>query len=251
MLHLFLCGALMGAADLVPGISGGTIAFILGIYEELIATIQSPSLKRWRFFLPLFSGIAFSLLLFSKAIHYLLNFAAFYALFFGLIVSSIFFVGKQVGKWRPHEFGALGIGALLALYVTSLPTMAMQTPNAPYLILSGAIAASAMLLPGVSGSFLLHVLGVYTLAIHALSRFDFFVLGYLGIGIVIGAIGFSRVINFFLKHFRDITLASLMGFMIGALKSISPFAEGGIAIWIAFIIGALATFPLETHLKKG
>ncbi len=327
-IKLVLCGMLMGAADIVPGISGGTIAFILGFYPELLESIKSFDSKAlhhllrlnvkaffksisWQFLSALFLGIGLSFVLLAHIFDYLLNHELYrtylYASFFGLIVASIYFCGKQLKKWNFTAFIFLVIGVISAYNLTgsnylnktknnfsiNLPKIQNLTskdilnydsknlvlkdiPNSSLaamvakgiigknqivynqdlkrnglveefiqskpsylldwgIICCGSIAVTAMLLPGISGTYLLTILGMYGIVIGALNdfinsawhlQFDrdaFLILFSMGIGILVGALAFCRAVSWLLKTFHDIALALLTGFMIGALHSVWPF----------------------------
>lgn len=328
-IRLFFCGLLMGAAEVVPGVSGGTIAFITGIYEELIGALKSLNghtlayflqLKykkffaevRWKFLACIISANLVALLLFSRFIDYTLNNPEWrtmlYAAFFGLIIASIVICARQLSSWKGKEIFALVIGAILAFALTESRAKALEQKqhlfdvpvdhiayvDSPidnlnqetrtltgitsdqlsamlskhiishstvvydhaldqhkpasdvefyrpqssidiWIIICGIVAISGMLLPGVSGSYLLHILGVYGLIIGALADLTeglrhftmekeaLWVLTNLLFGILIGAILFSRVVSVCMKNYRQMTLATLIGFMIGALRSIWPF----------------------------
>lgn len=328
-LRLFLCGLLMGAADIVPGVSGGTIAFILGIYEEFLDSIKSFNAQtfgyflqlkykkfftevKWKFLVSLLSGLSISLLFFASIIDYLLNHEVYrcllYAGFFGLIMASIIYCAKLLRGCRGKDIVALVVGAVLAfgltqaksnapskdkplydvpiegLYLTRQNIDNVDAENATllgitsdqiaamlskqlitpttlvfdralneylqanqvkhykaqssidiWLIICGIIAISAMLLPGISGSYMLQVLGVYGLVISALADLGeglkhltmekeaLWVLTNVLFGILTGAIFFSRVVSYCLSEYRQMTLATLIGFMIGALRSVWPF----------------------------
>lgn len=235
------------------------MAFILGIYESFLNALQSLkpgslfkgrykqffSQIEWRFLLPLLSGISFSFLTLSHLIAYLLTHELYrsflYSIFFGLIIASVICLAKQIGKMQLKDLIALTAGAVLA-YMLTQPnlqgTLHYSTTNGvfnPWLILCGALAISAMLLPGISGSYLLMILGVYPLAISSLTIFlgdlknlslnaeAAAVLGNLLVGIILGALLFSRVVYWMLKKFPKITFSLLTGFMIGALKTVWPF----------------------------
>lgn len=328
---VFLRGICMGTADIVPGISGGTIAFIMGFYENLLNSISSfdltaltllfkghiPSFfKRvaWEFLSALLLGIAFALIAFSHFFEYILNHEIYriwlYSLFTGLICASIFFCVKQVQEWKLKQIFALLIGILSAYALTDLElkpaaheplydveimmdqsllnsnaqirnynlakkhllnvpestlsamlakdVVSSQTPVfshsdqkqasaasyvqgdfkqgvSGWLIFCGVIAIFALLLPGISGSYMLNILGVYPLVIGAVADFtrslrigifetdSFYILFSLGLGVISGGLIFSRIVSWFLEHYHSITLATLIGFMIGALKSVWPF----------------------------
>ncbi len=327
--RLFLFGILMGAADIVPGVSGGTIAFILGIYEEFLESIKSFNTQtlgyflqlkykkfftevKWKFLLCLLSGIVVSLLSFAKLIDHLLNnelYRSFlYSGFFGLILASIVYCAKLLKGCAGRDIIALVIGATLAFALTQTRNSSVKEDNSLYdvpietiyltrsnisnvdpekamllgisadqlvamlakkslspatpvfdralkeyrqagqiqhyqaqssvdiwLIICGIIAVSAMLLPGISGSYLLQVLGVYGLVISALAdlaeglkhftmeKEAVWVLTNILFGILIGALVFSRVVTYCLANYRQMTLAALIGFMIGAIRSVWPF----------------------------
>ncbi len=238
-----LKGMAMGAADVVPGVSGGTIAFISGIYEELITTISGVRfslLKIWRdqgfkafwkalngnFILALFIGIAVSILTLAKLISYLLlnEPILLWSFFFGLVVASIFFVAKSISKWTIAVAIVMAIGAVLAFYITTLsPTSA--SGNLPYLMLSGALAICAMILPGISGAFILVLLGSYETVLNAVHERDFQILGIVALGAIVGILSFSRILKWLFSRYHDLTLAGLTGFIIGSLNKIWPWKE--------------------------
>lgn len=325
-LRIFFSGICMGAADIVPGISGGTVAFILGIYSELIESLKSMDARAitllltlklkefgrttgWRFILALVSGITISFITLSRVFNSLLNHEIYrvylYSAFFGLIIASVWVCAKQLRKWKFAHFIGLAVGAIIAFALTGssyskasgesvydvemvLPSMEQSAINYDrdnkilmsvpastlgamlskgvinantlvrskantyhhafevaqtshhfgldlWMICCGAIAISAMLLPGISGSYLLSILGVYGIVIMALADFlngiekgifeteAFVILLSMLIGIVLGAIMFSRVVSWMLKHYHDMTIAILTGFMIGALRAVWPF----------------------------
>ncbi len=244
----------MGCADIVPGISGGTVAFIMGIYSNLIESIKSVNVYTlctgrfkdfftriaWKYLLALLSGIAFSLATLAHFIDYVLGHETYrillYSGFLGLILASALFCAKLVKQWRFPHLMSLFVGALAAYLLTGSTVGASEASYRathgldPWIILCGAIAVSAMLLPGISGSYLLTILGTYSVVIGALADFvrnfdlsAFYILASMLIGIVIGALLFSHVVSWLLKHFHDMTIALLTGFMIGALKSVWPF----------------------------
>lgn len=330
-LSLFLCGICMGIADIVPGISGGTVAFIMGIYDNLLASINSFNASAfkmicrfrfkdflltvaWQYLIALLAGIALSFILLAKIFDYILGHEVYrvflYAGFIGLILASIIFLKKQIAAWNLANGAALCVGAFIAyiltcaeganfneeaLYdvylpkhnyewkrevpiqnydsdfnlLTSAPASTVAAMHAKKIIASntllfshqdfrigtfkefikpvssplvdfkivicGAVAISAMLLPGISGSYLLTVLGVYPVIIGALAdfvsgmqklKFDpdaFLILSSMLIGIIMGGLLFSHVVSWLLKQYRDATLALLTGFMIGAMRSVWPF----------------------------
>ncbi len=242
-LLLFSKGAGMGAADVVPGVSGGTIAFITGIYEELLDSIRSVDAEAiklllsfrlaefWRhvngnFLLVLLSGIGFSVLALSRVILYLManHSELLWSFFFGLIVASAWVVGRKIGRWSTSVvlFGLLGTA--LAYYVT-VATPA-QTPDAYwFLFLSGAIAICAMILPGISGSFLLVLLAKYEFILNAVKELRLDVIAVFGAGCLVGILSFSRVLNWALKNHHNTTVALLTGFMVGSLNKVWPWKQ--------------------------
>jgi putative membrane protein len=234
-------GIAMGAADVVPGVSGGTIAFITGIYEELLATISSvdfDALKKLRtegikgfwqhingnFIVALFLGIGISIVSLAKLITYLLDHHAvlLWSFFFGLIVASVFLVGKKIKEWGISKIIGLLVGGVIAFYITILPPM--QNPDALWFVfVSGAIAICAMILPGISGSFILLLLGSYEMILGAIKDVKIATIGVFAIGCLTGLLSFSRLLNWLFKHYHDLTVAILTGFLVGSLNKIWPW----------------------------
>lgn len=238
-----LKGIAMGAADAVPGVSGGTIAFISGIYKELIASIGNINLSLFKtlfskglkafwqqangnFLMALVLGIVVSFVSFMRLAKYLLEHhpILIWSFFFGLIVASIYFVGKQITKWNIAVIASLIIGAVIAFYITTLPALATNDNNW-YLFLAGAIAICAMILPGISGSFILIILGAYKTLSDALHDFDVKRIIIFAIGAFIGLLSFSRVLKWLFKHYHNITLALLTGFIFGSLNKVWPWKK--------------------------
>lgn len=233
----------MGAADVIPGVSGGTIAFITGIYQELINSIKSvdrtffkvlfkkgiPS--AWKhingnFLLAVFSGVLISIFSLARLISWLLLIypKMVWAFFFGLIIASALHVGKKIYNWNAVTVFMLIAGTAIALYIT-IATPA-TTPEAYWFIfLSGAIAITAMILPGISGSFILLLLGKYEFILNAVKDFQVNIILIFGIGCVVGIISFSNIISWFFKKFPNGTMALLTGFMIGSLNKLWPWKE--------------------------
>ncbi|WP_299984664.1 DUF368 domain-containing protein [uncultured Pontibacter sp.] len=242
-LLLFSKGMGMGAADVVPGVSGGTIAFITGIYEELLNSIRSVNgealrlLSRfdlkgfWQhingtFLVVLVGGILFSIASLSRLVVYLLenHTILLWAFFFGLIVASALVVGKKITKWRPIVLLSGMVGVAIAYWVTI--AVPMQTPEAYWFIfLSGAIAICAMILPGLSGSFLLLLMAKYEFMMNALKELKLDMILVFGAGCVTGLLAFSHVLNWMLKNYYNITVAMLTGFMVGSLNKVWPWKE--------------------------
>lgn len=260
-LRLYFIGMLMGIADLIPGISGGTIAFIAGIYEELlvsIKTLQFHSFKKiaWPFLLTLGSGILTSVLLFSKLFCFLfINFKSpLMAFFFGLILASTLQCARECKIKKRNECFALGLGLVLSFGLTILPTSHFLASSFFGIMCAGALGAAAMLLPGISGSFLLQILGIYPLLIYALAvptaPGSLKLILSIGLGIAFGLICCSRLVAFLLNHFQRVTLLILIGFMGGGLKSLWPFEKGNIFFPMLFLVsGFLSFILLELSLK--
>ncbi len=240
-IKLFLKGMLMGAADAVPGVSGGTIAFITGIYEELINSIKSVDIKAarlllsgrlndfWKhingsFLLVLILGIVTSIATVASSLLYLLDTypVMLWAFFFGLILASCWLIMSQVDNWSMGLTSAFVIGAMFAYLVTSITPTEIE-PTTLAVFLSGMVAICAMILPGVSGSFILLVIGMYAPILSAVKAFDVQLLGIFLAGCVVGISGFSRVLSWMFKHYKMVTLAVLAGFMLGSLNKIWPW----------------------------
>jgi len=236
-----LKGVAMGAADAVPGVSGGTIAFISGIYEELIKTISGVNLSLFKtlkkegfsafwaqlngnFIVALLSGIIISYVSFMRLAKYLIENhpILIWSFFFGLIVASIFFVGKQINKWNAGVVVSIILGALAAYYITTLPTMA-DNNSSLFLFFAGALAICAMILPGISGSFILVILGAYKTLSDALHDFDVKKIAVFTFGAIVGLLSFSHILKWLFKHYHNITLALLTGFIFGSLNKIWPW----------------------------
>lgn len=238
-----LKGMGMGAADVVPGVSGGTIAFITGIYEELIDSIKSVDGKAlqllfkfkikelWNhingwFLVAVFGGIAISVLSLARILKYLLaeKPVLIWAFFFGLIVASAIFVAKKVKKWEWTHITSIISGTIIAYFITVVTPA--ETPETMwFLFLSGALAICAMILPGISGAFILLLLGKYEFILEAVTSFDMKVIAIVGVGAVVGLLSFSRFLSFLLHKYHDQTIALLAGFMIGSLNKVWPWKE--------------------------
>lgn len=240
---LTLKGMAMGAADVVPGVSGGTIAFIAGIYDELINSIKSinmHSLKLlftgkiadfWKavngnFLFALLLGIAISVFSLAKLITYLLlnEPVLVWSFFFGLVLASTWFVTKDIKGWNWKTVAGFVGGAAIAYYIT-VATPAETSTHLMFIFLCGAIAICAMILPGISGSFILVLLGKYFYVMEAVKTLDLVVLGVFAFGAALGITSFSRVLSYALKNFRNITLSVLSGFMLGSLNKVWPWKE--------------------------
>ncbi|NND88138.1 MAG: DUF368 domain-containing protein [Flavobacteriaceae bacterium] len=257
LITVFFKGIAMGAADVVPGVSGGTIAFISGIYEELIETIHRLDLgffrmgkeQGWRsawtfynlsFLLALFTGIFVSILSLAQLITYFLQEYPIlvWSFFFGLVIASILYVGKQISRWNALVIVALIVAAVLA-YTITLAEPIGSPDSTWFLFVAGFVAIIAMILPGISGAFILLLLGAYEMVIGALTllsdgivRMDWELFSGAVIKLLIFALGailglkvFSRALNWMFKHHKNLILAVLTGFMIGALNKIWPWKE--------------------------
>ncbi len=257
-LRNFFVGFAMGTANVIPGVSGGTMLFIMGAFEELVDAIRKVAsaetlrmvcrfqIKRlfqelpWRFLLGLGAGIVVSFATVAKLFVWLLENhpQLTYAFFFGLIIGSIVTVNRQLGKWTAGAGVSFFAGTAIAFAVVSL--IPVSTPNTWYVyLLCGAICIIAMILPGLSGSFLLLLLGQYNFVWNAVgnaARFQFSVaelgaLVWLALGCVLGLGGFSHLLNYLMKRFRSATIAALIGFMVGSLPRIWPwYAPRGILV---------------------
>jgi putative membrane protein len=294
-LSLLWRGICMGMADIIPGVSGGTMAYITGIYDQLLSSIRTINRQAlldlcllrwgalfnqvaWRFLLPLAVGICLAFFAAAPLITYLLYSPAhrpnLLGLFLGLILVSAWLCGRQAGRWKgAHWLAALGaaiiawwlsaptedlvVSSTFAQYVAQTSTW----PIDPWLIGAGCAAAIAMLLPGISGSYLLTILGLYGPAMGAINSLmqggghhleALKLLANLGVGILLGlAIG-ARAIRWLLHHYRGWTLAALTGFMVGALRSIWPFtASHSASAWqlaltlLCIIVGGALVWTLD------
>ncbi len=233
----------MGAADTVPGVSGGTVAFITGIYEELIASINKIDVEALRlltkfniaefwkkingsFLLTLLSGIFVSLLSLARLMTYLLDKypILIWSFFFGLILVSSPLILRNITKWSIASVVTFIAGIIIAYFITIVSPA--ETPSGyPFIFFCGAIAICAMILPGISGAFILLLLGKYEFMINALIGFNIPVIVVFMLGCVLGLLGFSRFLNWILTHYRFPTLALLAGFMIGSLNKVWPWKE--------------------------
>ena len=240
---LILKGMGMGAADVVPGVSGGTIAFIVGIYDELINSIKSINIKNLKllftgkfkaflnninagFLLSVFLGIGISVFSLAKLITWLLvDYPVLvWSFFFGLVLASTWFVSKDIKEKNWKTILSFVLGAAMAFYIT-VATPAETPSNLLFVFLCGAIAICAMILPGISGSFILVLLGKYFFIMDAVKSLDIEIIGIFGAGACLGITSFSRVLSFALKNFRNVTLSILSGFMLGSLNKVWPWKE--------------------------
>jgi putative membrane protein len=240
---LFLKGVGMGAADVVPGVSGGTVAFIAGIYEELINSLKAIDVEAlqmlfrlrladfWKkingnFLITVLAGILTSLLTLARLMTYLLEHEPIllWSFFFGLILVSSPLILKSISRWNAGTVLSFLFGTGIAFIITVLSPA--QTPtNLLFIFVCGALAICAMILPGISGAFILLLIGKYEYMMQALIAFNLPVILVFAFGCVTGLIGFSRFLSWILAHYRYATLALLSGFMIGSLNKVWPWKE--------------------------
>lgn len=251
-LTVFIKGMAMGAADVVPGVSGGTIAFISGIYEEFITSLKSINAGAfvllfkeglhtfWRhinagFLLSVFIGIGISVFSLAKLISVLLEEhpVLIWSFFFGLIIASAFMVAGRIGKWTVKEITGLLAGAGMAYFIT-VASPANTPESWWFILLSGMVAICAMILPGISGSFILLLLGKYAFIIGAVANKNISVLCLFALGCIIGLLSFSHILSWMFRKYHDFTIAVLTGFMVGSLNKVWPWK-----------------IPLESRLIEG
>ncbi|WP_339839977.1 DUF368 domain-containing protein [uncultured Maribacter sp.] len=240
-IFITLKGMAMGIAELVPGVSGGTIAFITGIYEEFITSINNVNLKTlkvlkeegfkmfWQklngnFLLALLVGMMISIFSLSKVIAWLLEEHPIptWAFFFGLVLASVIFVAKSINKWNFLAIFLFIIGTASAFYITTLPP-STSSGSLPFIFLSGAIAICAMVLPGISGSFILVLLGSYKTVLEAVNDKELSIIATFAFGAVFGLLSFARILKWMFTNYKDATLAILTGFILGSLNKIWPW----------------------------
>lgn len=240
---IYLRGMAMGAADVVPGVSGGTVAFITGIYQELLDSIKSfrpgllPLLVKqgplacWRevngsFLVTLLLGIVTSILTLARLISHLLETQPLliWSFFFGLIAASAWHMARQISVWRPTIWGALLLGAVIAFVIAELKPSQL-TPTLPLVFMAGSIAICAMILPGISGSFILLLMGMYSHILGAIKDFNLLLLVCFAAGCGTGLLAFSHLLSWLFKRFYDTTLALLTGFLIGSLNLVWPWKQ--------------------------
>lgn len=239
----FLKGIAMGAADVVPGVSGGTIAFITGVYDTLLESIRRINprlLGLWKregfaaafrhinggFLIALFGGIVTSIVSLAKLISWLLDTHPIptWSFFFGLILVSVYHILRQVQQKSVSRWCCLALGVAFAYSITVLKPLNLDVTNLN-ILLAGSIAICAMILPGISGSFILLLIGMYSPIIDAVKAFQGSVLGLFVLGCVIGLLCFSHILSWLLNHYRELTLSFLTGLMLGTLPKIWPWKE--------------------------
>lgn len=237
---LYIKGMAMGAVDVVPGFSGGTVALITGIYEKLLASLAAiPAAlalfvrgrikNAWQacnatFLLVVMLGVLTSVFTLAKAISYLMDThpVPLWAFFFGLVLVSVHLVGREVVSWSWNRMLGFVAGLALALWITlAAPLQLAADPLT--LFFAGAIAISAMILPGISGSFILVLLGLYPVVLGAVKNLDIAILAVFSAGCLLGLLSFSRLLSWMLAHVRDLTLATLTGIMLGSLGKVWPW----------------------------
>ncbi len=249
MPHLLnlLRGFLMGSADVVPGVSGGTVALVLGIYERLVHAIRTgasalgslvrgrfgEALQRaraveWNFLVPLLTGIGLAVVSLAALIEHFLeeeptNTAA---VFFGLVAGSILVAWRLVGRWDNRRMGTAVAVAVIAFVVLGLRSEEITDPSTVLFFVAGAIAIIAMILPGISGSFILLMLGMYEAVLGAVNDRDLLVVGVFLIGAVIGLAAFSTVLDRMLRDHHDTVMSGLIGLMAGSLRVLWPWPDG-------------------------
>lgn len=234
----------MGAADVVPGVSGGTIAFISGIYEEFVASISSVNLKTikvlrtegikaaWKqingnFLLSIVIGIGISIMSLAKLISWLLENeqVLLWSFFFGLVLASVLYIGKQISKWNALTVLFFIIGTGLAFWITTLQPLISENSSPLFMFLAGSLAICAMILPGISGAFILVLLGAYKPALEAIHNRNLEMIAIIGAGAIVGLLVFSRILKWLFHHYKNLTLAVLTGFVLGSLNKIWPWKE--------------------------
>ncbi len=244
-LVIFLKGLAMGAANVIPGVSGGTVALVAGIYQRLIDALRGLDLvavrmmrqRLWqdlavrvdlRFLVALGAGVAVSLVSLARLLSWLLEAAPVetWAFFFGLILGSVWFVGARVERWRAAPVGAFVAGLAIAAGIALLPPAA-PNPHPLYLMLCGVVAVVSMILPGLSGSYVMLLLGNYKLVLDAIGEARLLVLLWVGAGAVVGLGAFARLISWLFRRHRDLTIALLTGFILGSLLIIWPWKVTG------------------------
>jgi putative membrane protein len=240
---LYLKGVAMGSADVVPGVSGGTIAFISGIYDTLLSSIQAIDFVAFKlllsfrlkdfwqkingnFLVILFAGIATSILSLAKIVTWLIEHQPVFiwSFFFGLVVASAVTVALKIKSWNVLVvlFGTIGIA--IAYYVT-VATPAETPESLWFIFICGAVAICAMILPGISGSFILLLMKKYHFIMASLTSFKLSVIITFGLGCVAGLLSFSRILKFLLRKYHDATIALLTGFMVGSLNAVWPWKQ--------------------------
>ncbi len=277
----FVFGMLMGAADVIPGVSGGTVALIVGIYERLINSIRAvasaaanvvrgkladarAAIRRaeWGFLLPLMGGIVTAIVIGARVLVPLLEQypVQFRALFFGLIAASVLAPWERIRERDPRIYLTMAAGAVVAFILVGFPPGEIADPGLLTVFLAASVAICAMILPGVSGSFLLLVMGMYTPTLRALNEGNLVYVGVFILGCAVGLGLFSKLLSFLLSRYHDLTMATLIGLMLGSLRTLWPFQDesrallappSGAAFLIAFGLAALGFILVLSLLAFG
>ena len=272
---IFLKGFCMGLADVIPGVSGGTIAFITGIYARLIHSLSTIDLSfiplfvqgKWRkswnifkridfsLFIPLGLGIILAVFLFSKVIEYFLQnqTAITFSFFFGLILASAVIFLRNIGKIRFEKAVFLGLGFIFAYVLAGLSSLSLSH-SLPLIFIAGAVAICAMILPGISGAFILLLLNQYEFIINVLHSYNLPYLITFFAGAIVGLFSFSRIIDYLLRHYKTVMLSFLVGLMVGSLRipyvQISGAENGGIFAVLIGMLGFFIVLLLESFGKR-
>ena len=277
-IKLFFKGVFMGIADAMPGVSGGTIALLVGIYEELIGSISNFNINLFRnlkkkgikycwnkingnFLLSLISGVLLSLVSFVKIFSILIEkYPLFiWSFFLGLILATLFVINRNIKKWDIANFILIFIFAFLTILLSIINPSISENINLFYILICGIIASSAMILPGISGSLILVILGVYTLIINALNNLEYNIILVFLIGCLIGIINFSKIIKWLFHNFRDYTFSIMLGLVIGSIYTVWPWRkslsddvnnEHIFLSVVITIIGFAVIYTLEKISKK-
>ena len=239
---LFFKGIFMGIADAMPGISGGTIALLLGIYEELIESISELKISLFsklinkgfksfweklngNFLLVLVSGIGISLISFVKiSASFLESFPLFiWSFFLGLIFATVYVIYKLINQWHNLNFFFLIISIIFSVFLSSFSAYDTNEISLLYILFSGIIASSAMILPGISGSLILVILGVYAYLIKALDNLELIIIFTFISGAIIGLLGFSKILKYLFNNHRDATYTIMLGLVIGSIENVWPW----------------------------
>ena len=273
---LFFKGVFMGIADAIPGISGGTIALLLGIYEELIRSISELKLSLffelkkgfnpfWKklngnFLLALISGIGISLISFVKiSANFLESFPLFiWSFFLGLIFATVNVIYKLIKQWSGLNFFFLIMSIIFSYFLSSFSIYETDEISLLYILFSGLIASSAMILPGISGSLILVILGVYAYLIKSLDNLEMIVIFTFISGALIGLLGFSRILKYLFNKHRDITYTIMLGLVIGSIEKVWPWNKSfstelsnlNLLLSISLVILGFVIVVLLERIKK-
>ena len=276
-IKLFFKGVFMGIADAIPGVSGGTIALLLGIYEELISTISGlnfgliTKLKNngfksfWEslngnFLITLVLGIVISLILFVKISANLLSSHPLYvwSFFLGLILATVYVIYKLIESWNLVNIISTLLMIVFSILLTSDSLNISDDTNLFYILICGIIASSAMILPGISGSLILVILGVYKILVEALDNLDIKIITSFIVGAVIGVISFSKILKWLFKNYKSLAYSIMLGLVIGSIEKIWPWNKSfsaelsNIDLFVSIslvILGFIIVFLLEKTKK--